>query len=145
LRRLTAGLLSATACLLLVAALAPLAGAKGKPPKYKSDIEIEETSGHDTAMPAPFYAQGGVGSSRRSCRFGRTVELHLVKGGVDTVVGSATSEHQPGTPGGEVEGFWRVDTTTTPGPLTIYAVVLRKATKKAICKSAISEKSSFSA
>ena len=107
-------------------------------PRYRTEVEIEGHSGVDGAVSAPFHAEGGVASPKRACRFGRTVEVHLVQGSADTVVASTTTLYQPGTPGGEVEGFWSADTTHPPAPFSYYAVATREAHRRYVCRPAVS-------
>ena len=66
-----------------------------------------------------------------------------MQGTIDTVLGTTTSLYQPGTPGGELEGFWSVDATHPATAFSAYAVTPRQAHKHYVCKRAVTEFASF--
>ena len=121
---------------LLVAGFAGQASAKKKKPRYPSQIEIEVTSGYHPGTTGPYFAEGDAGAARPSCGNHRTVQLHVIKDGVDSILGTDVTEYPIGMVPGGAEGNWHIDTTHPVGPFQIYAVVLRKMRPHSICKRA---------
>ena len=82
--------------------------------RYRTSSSFGLATGPDAAL-------GSISSSNAGCVKGRTVKLHMVRGGRDALVGRDRS----GVPSGNGDGYWTVQANLRSGK-RYYAKVQKK-------------------